>query len=104
MRALAHADGGGGQAHMYLPEDGLEGAGVQEEFVDVVKVGEVRIGVDDPERLNEDDGADVELAGLGAEEWLALDPGDDVVERIRDVEQEACRRDTKEKSLTMYQT
>jgi len=73
-----------------VAEEGLEGARVPEEVVEVVEVEEVCHDFEDPVGLREDDGRDVDCADAPAEEGLVLYPGDDVVHCPRCVEEDCA--------------
>ena len=61
--------------------------------VAAVEVGKVRINLQDPVRLDEKDATDVDEVASAPQEWLALHPRNDVMERPGCDERDDGRRE-----------
>lgn len=76
-----------------LPERSFKGTGIGEQLIVVgVEVGEVCINLQDPIRLDQNDGADVNETTLPLEEWFIFHPGDDIVQGPGDNQGRSGRR------------
>lgn len=75
-----------GRAGPGIPEERLEGPRFQENPVDVVEVGEVGVDLQDPVRLDQQHGGDVEQGDAAREERPVLHPCDDIMQTPGDVE------------------
>ena len=75
------------KSHHGSPKQSLQWPSGHEDLVLAAEIGEVRVYLHDPVRLHGDDGADVDPACSLGQEWLILEPCDDVVEGPGYVEQ-----------------
>jgi hypothetical protein len=65
-----------------VPENGLVRPCCREELgIMTTEKGKIRVDFENPIRLSEDDGPDIDAISSATEEWLALHPGNDIMER-----------------------